>query len=137
MKQDSVSIKRQIGALYKVNEFIGSIGNLHRLLNLIMEESKKVLRAEASSLMLYDSESKELFFEVALGKKGKGVKRIRLKLGEGIAGTAAKESRIINLRDSTQDSHFYRKADSKSGFRTRSVLAAPLLRKGKLLGVLF
>ena len=129
-------LKRQIKTLYKVNEFIASISNLHRLLKLIMEESKKALCAEASSLMLYDPENKELFFEVALGKKGKGIKKIRLKLGEGIAGTAAKKTRIINVPDVTKSIYFYQGADSKSGFITRSVLAAPLLRKGKLIGVL-
>ncbi|GAJ04529.1 unnamed protein product, partial [marine sediment metagenome] len=72
MRQDLNSLKKQIKTLYKVNEFIASIGNLHHLLKLIMEESKKALCAETSSLMIYDPENKELFFEVALGKKGKG-----------------------------------------------------------------
>jgi len=129
-------LKRQIKTLYKVNEFIASIGNLHRLLKLIMEESKKALCAEASSLMLYDPGNKELFFEVALGKKGKGIKKIRLKLGQGIAGTCAKKRQIINVSNVAKNPHFYQGADSKSGFITRSVLAAPLLRKGKLIGVL-
>ncbi len=86
--------------------------------------------------MLYDPKSKELFFEVALGKKGEKVKKIRLKLGEGIAGTAAKMDKALNIPDVTKDPHFYKEADSRSGFKTKSILTVPLKRKGKLLGVL-
>ncbi|MCM8820364.1 MAG: ATP-binding protein [Candidatus Omnitrophica bacterium] len=123
--------------LEKISSFISSIYNLHRLLNLIMEESKNILKAEASSLLLYDKEKKELFFEVATGKKGIGVKTIKLKIGEGIAGVCAKEKRIINVKDVSKDKRFFSLADKKSHFKTKSILAVPLIgKKGKLLGVL-
>ncbi len=102
-----------------------------------MEESKNILKAEASSLLLYDREKKELFFEVARGEKGGGVKTIKLKLGEGIAGVCAKEKKIINVKDVSKDSRFFSYADKKSHFRTKSILAVPLTgKRGKLLGVL-
>ncbi|MCM8829775.1 MAG: ATP-binding protein [Candidatus Omnitrophica bacterium] len=123
--------------LEKISSFISSIYNLHQLLNLIMEESKNILKEEASSLLLYDKEKKELFFEVATGKKGIGVKTIKLKLGQGIAGTCAREKRIINVKDVSKDKRFFSLADKKSHFKTKSILAVPLIgKKGKLLGVL-
>jgi len=123
--------------LERISVFISSIHNLHQLLDLIMEESKNILKAEASSLLLYDREKKELFFEVARGEKGGGVKTIKLKLGEGIAGVCAKEKKIINVKDVSKDSRFFSYADKKSHFRTKSILAVPLTgKRGKLLGVL-
>ncbi|MCM8777554.1 MAG: ATP-binding protein [Candidatus Omnitrophica bacterium] len=123
--------------LEKISSFISSIYNLHRLLNLIMEESKNILKAEASSLLLYDKEKKQLFFEVATGKKGIGVRAIKLKLGQGIAGFCAKEKKIINVKDVLKDRRFFSLADKKSHFKTKSILAVPLTgKRGKLLGVL-
>jgi len=132
MTKRKTVLEKEIEALSRVNKFIASISNMHRLLDLIMEESKRIMNAEASSLMLYDPERKELFFEVALGKKGEKVKRIRLKLGQGIAGTAAKMDKVLNIPDVTKDPHFYKEADSRSGFKTKSILTVPLKRKGKL-----
>ncbi len=130
------SLKKQFEALQRVNSFISHITNLRKLLNLIMEESKKILNAEASSLLLYDPEEKNLYFEVATGKKGGKVKRIKLKLGEGIAGTCAKEKKIINVKDVRKDKRFFPYADRISKFKTRNILAMPLIRKNRLLGVL-
>ncbi|MCX8081807.1 MAG: ATP-binding protein [bacterium] len=123
--------------LKRISSFISSIYNLHQLLNLIMEESKNILKAEASSLLLYDREKKELFFEVATGEKGRDVKAIKLKLGQGIAGICAQEKRLINVKDVSKDKRFFSLADKKSHFKTKSILAVPLTgKKGKLLGVL-
>ena len=122
--------------LQRVTSFISQISNLHKLLNLIMEESKSILNAEASSLLLYNKNEKVLYFEVATGEKGSKVKKIKLKLGQGIAGMCAKEKEIINVEDVTKDKRWYRQADKKSAFRTRSILAMPIIRKRKLIGVL-
>ncbi|MCM8816231.1 MAG: ATP-binding protein [Candidatus Omnitrophica bacterium] len=128
--------KERFKTLKKVNSFISHITNLHKLLDSIMEESKKILNAEASSILLYDPNEKILCFEVAKGKKGEKVKDIKLKLGQGIAGHCAKTKKIINVKDAQKDKRFFSQADEKSHFTTRSILAVPLVRKRKLLGVL-
>lgn len=127
---------RIINALSRVGEFISSITDLNKLLELIMEESKVVADAEASSLMLYDGESNQLYFEIALGDKADAVKQIRLDLGEGIAGTCAKERRIINIQDASKDDRHFKQADQVSQFKTKSIMAVPLISKNKLIGVL-
>jgi len=129
-------LQRRLDTLQKVSSFILYITNLHQLLELIMEESKEILQAEASSLLLYDRKQKVLFFEVARGEKGDKLKRIKLKLGQGIAGICARDRRIVNVQDVRKESHFYALADKKSKFQTRNILAVPLVWKRKLLGVL-
>lgn len=128
--------QRIIDALYRVNSFMAEITDLKQLLNLILVESKQVIGAEASSLMLYDHSTDELFFEVALGEKGDQVKEIRLKVGEGIAGACAADRKTIVANDVSQDSRHYKKADKVSTFVTRNVLATPMVRKDKLIGIL-
>ncbi len=138
MKKDSeiTKLKKQFEVIYNVNSFIASIMDLNKLLSLIMEESKKVMNAEASSLMLYDEQSDDLYFEVALGDRGDAVKEVRLKMNEGIAGSAAKCRCPINVPDVKRDKRFYKLADKQSKFITKSILAVPLLRGDKLIGVL-
>ena len=131
-----VPLKQQFKTLQRVTSFISYIPNLSKLLNLIMEESKKILNAEASSLLLYDAKEKVLYFEVARGKKGKKLKQIKLKLNEGIAGTCAKERKIINVEDVNKDKRFFQLADKISKFKTKNILAIPLIRKKRLIGVL-
>jgi signal transduction histidine kinase len=135
-KKKGSSLKKEINTLYRISRFIDSITDLKELLRLIMEESKKVVDAEASSLLLYDREKDELYFEVALGDKGEKVKKIRLKRGEGVAGAVVKKKKAINVRDVQKTDVWYWSADRISGFKTRSLLAVPMIRKGNLVGVI-
>lgn len=131
-----ISVQRKIDALEKVAYFIDSIGNLNHLLSEIMRVSEKLLNAQASSVLLYDPKTKELYFEVALGKSGSKIVQKRVKMGQGIAGYAAATGKPVNVGDATRDSHFFKGFDVKTGFKTKSLLAIPLKRKNRLLGVL-
>ncbi len=127
---------RIVDALYRVANFIGYVGDLRQLLELIMNESKEVVDAEASSLMLYDPATNELFFEVALGEKGEAVKQIRLSMGDGIAGAAARNRSTIVVNDAKKDPRHFRRADEVTDFTTRNLIATPMIRSNRLIGVL-
>ena len=45
-------LKEKFETLERISSFISSISDLHKLLEKIMEESKEILNAEASSLLL-------------------------------------------------------------------------------------
>lgn len=130
---------RTVQAMYRVHKFIGAITDLDTLLEYITEESQLVAGAEASSIILYDPASEELYFHVALGDSGdpERLKReIRLKLGQGIAGVTAATRKSINVKDAQQDERFCRNADDATNFVTRSLLAVPMLEHDQLIGVL-
>ena len=132
-------MRRIVDALYRVHYLISAVTDLESLLERIMEESKEVARAEACSLMLYDRVNQELYFQVAQGKTGdqQALKsRVRLKLGQGIAGVAAATRTSINVRDVANDTRFYSDADEVSHFKTRNLLAVPLVDRDDLIGVL-
>lgn len=96
----------------------------------------EIVNAEVGSLLLYDEEKEELYFDVALGEKGEIIKKIRLKMGEGIAGSVAKTRKSLIVNDVKKDPRFFKKADEQSGFVTKSILCSPLIYKDKLLGVI-
>ncbi|MGB9822898.1 HD domain-containing phosphohydrolase [Thermodesulfovibrio sp.] len=95
-----------------------------------------LVNCEAASLLLFDKESEELYFDVALGEKAHKVKTIRLKLGQGIAGWVAQKKQAVIINDVQNDPRFFRGGDEKSGFTTKTMICLPVMIKEKLLGVI-
>lgn len=135
LQSTSLALEKKVQTLYRVNDFMASISDLTRLLTLIMQESKNIVDAEASSLMLYDPKTDELYFEVAKGGTEEAIKEIRLKMGEGIAGTVAKKRKELVVQDVKKDKRFAQRVDKATKFETRNILAVPMIRKDRLIGV--
>lgn len=121
--------------LLQANRILSSQLDISTVLKSVMELATKVVRAEASSLLLLDEATNELTVDVALGSAKERIKEIRLKLGEGIAGWVAKEKQALIVNDVTKEPRFTGKVDKSTNFVTRSILAVPLLVKGRLIGV--
>lgn len=122
--------------LLQANRIVSSKLNVDEVLEAVLELATKVVRAEASSMLLLDEKKNELYFDVAIGTAKESVKPIRLKVGEGIAGWVAKERQPLIVNDVTKDKRFTGKVDKSTNFKTRAILAVPLLSKGKLIGVI-
>jgi signal transduction histidine kinase/putative methionine-R-sulfoxide reductase with GAF domain len=120
--------------LVMVSRLLSSKLDISELLTTIMRLASRVVGAERASLYLLDEKAQELYFDIALGLP-EDVQKMRFKLGEGIAGTCAKESRSIIINDVSADPRHSKKADTKSGFITRSLLTCPMVIKGKAIGV--
>lgn len=101
-----------------------------------MEAITRLMRAETGSLLLLDREREELYFEVALGEKGKKLKEVRLKVGEGIAGWVAKHREPVVIHDVKRDPRFQGNVDKRSKFKTRNMVCVPVVIKGQVIGVL-
>jgi putative methionine-R-sulfoxide reductase with GAF domain len=99
--------------------------DLHRVLTAIMHAAERLTDAETSSLLLYDPETDELFFEVATGEKGEAVKQMRLKRGQGIAGHVLETGQPMLVADVTSDARHAKIVDETTGFVTRNLIAVP------------
>ncbi len=138
-KDPGDEMARIVDALHRVHQLQGVITDLDALLERIVEESRQVARAEASSLLLYDSAGDDLYFHVALGERGDQEslkRRVRLRLGQGIAGAAAQLRQTIVTDNAQEDPRFFAEADVASRFSTRSLLAVPMIERDALIGVL-
>lgn len=136
MVQKLQSFNERLQFLHKISREISSKKPLPRLLTEIMEHSKLLMRAEASSLLLYDPEEKKLFFSIATGDMGELVKQFTIDMGQGIAGWVAQHREPLVIEDCYQDPRFNPDFDKKSQFRTKSMICVPLIRKKELLGVI-
>ncbi|MCE9584300.1 MAG: PP2C family protein-serine/threonine phosphatase, partial [Planctomycetes bacterium] len=62
---------------------------------------------------------------------------IRFPIGKGIAGHVAATKEIVNIADAYQDPRFNPEFDRKTGYKTQTILCAPLLtRDNEVIGVL-
>jgi signal transduction histidine kinase len=127
---------RVANTFLRIDHIMTTITDLRQLLRLVMVEAEQLVDAETSSLLLYDEQTNELFFEIAMGPQGEKLKEIRLSMEEGIAGYSARTREPVNVYDCQNDPRFFKKADKQSTFTTRNLVAVPLLRKEKLIGIL-
>jgi phosphoserine phosphatase len=96
--------------------------DLRALLAQIVDAGRDLLDAERGSVFLHDPATGELFTLVATGSG-----EIRIPPGRGIAGECAQRREVINVPDCYADPRFDSSFDRQSGFRTRCLLAVPLI----------
>lgn len=128
----------QVDRLLATIEFskaLVSAYDMETLLTAILQRIKEIIPAENWSLLLIDPQTGELYFAVIVGLAPETVKDIRLKPGEGIAGTVAQTGQPIFIPDVDRDPRFAARVDSQTGFDTRSIIALPLLVRGEVIGV--
>lgn len=142
MKEENNQIEQlegmvqELNYLHQVSQRISEKKDIDVLLHEIMESCKEVTNAEASSLLIYDEDEDNLYFEVALGIGGEAVKKIICNMGEGIAGWVALNRQPLLVPDCYADERFNPDFDKQSGFVTRSMLCVPMLKDEKLVGVI-
>ncbi|MDH4162146.1 MAG: diguanylate cyclase [Nitrospirota bacterium] len=122
----------RLSILLKIGLRLTAERDLDRLLRMIIEETTSVMDADRSSLFLIDRERDEMWAKIA---EGAGTTEIRFPVGTGIAGTVGRTGEIINIPDAYQDSRFNPEFDKRTGFRTASILCAPLRNmQGAIIG---
>ena len=127
---------QDLTTLVEVTAIINSSLDLDTVIRSVMEKAQEVMNAEASSVLLLNPETNRLEVQSALGQVGEKVKAtVSLEVGQGIAGWVAKTGQPLNVPDVSKDERFFGQVDQMTGFRTRSILAAPLEVKGKIIGV--
>lgn len=138
MKSKVSELKKKIKSLESLIDaslIFSSTLDIDTLLNIILQKAEELMDAEASSVFRIDEEKKELYFITARGEKGKEVKEIRIPMGKGIVGWVAQHKKPLLVPDVTKDSRWFSGVDKKTKFVTRSILAVPLMVKGKIIGV--
>jgi signal transduction histidine kinase len=125
--------EKTVRALRDVGLALGSTLDLDQLLELILGKITELLEADRATLYLLDEGRRMLISRVILGGE---VRSIELPVGEGIAGHVAKHGRIARVKDAYRDKRFQRNWDDLTGYRTRSILAAPMKNHvGRTIGV--
>ena len=129
---DQTRLRLQI--LVETNQLLMSTVEPDDLIQVILESAMHLFSLEGSSLALIDKTEQKLVFAVILGKTK--LEEFRIELGQGIAGCVAQSGQGVVCNDASQDPRFFPGIDEKSGFRTRSILCAPLKQRDRVVGVI-
>jgi diguanylate cyclase (GGDEF)-like protein len=119
-----------------IGKLITSSLEIHEIVDGVMVEIKSFFNPEHWSLLRLDHASDELYFIYIQGHEIGRLKKFRLKNGEGIAGTVAKTGRSIFVPDARSDPRFSDRVDKIIDFRTRSIIAVPLIHRDVVYGVI-
>jgi class 3 adenylate cyclase/CheY-like chemotaxis protein len=126
---------REIAGMVEVAKAIISVLDLDTLLTGIMELSKDVVAAEASSLLVMEPDRRRLRFHVATGRAGLAMEGGTIEVGQGIAGHVAETGEPLLIEDAYADPRFDPSFDKKTGFQTRSLLTVPLKTRDGVIGL--
>lgn len=123
--------RRRLTGMREVATALAGRLELDELLRVIIGKVSELLDCDRATLFVIDEERRELWSRVIEGSD-----TIRLPLGSGIAGYVGATGLPLNLADAYTDPRFDARFDEKNSFRTRSLLAVPILSpEGKVVGV--
>ena len=122
------------GLLSNLSAVISGQASLQSLMDSVLDQACGLVGADRAALFILDEHKNELWTFIG---KGEDAQVIRVPVGDGIAGTVAYTGETLNVTDAYLDNRFSRAADRKTGYRTRSILAAAVRNsKNKIVGVL-
>jgi len=133
--KETRSKKIHLSTFNEIGKALTSSLDLKEILNIVMEKISEILKPNNWSLLLMDEEKGDMRFEIVVGEGSDKLRGMRLKVGEGVAGWVAKEKKPLLVPDVSKDERFCKRMDEATTFKTNSVIAVPLITRGKCLGV--
>ena len=117
-----------------------SLGEAERdhseLLTSVVTVARALFGAAAASVFLLDEQSDELVFEAVSGAGEDHLVGERFPASRGIAGWVLGAQEPLVISDLTDNPVFARDLAETTGYVPRSMMAAPLLRREEIVGVM-
>ncbi len=122
-----------IDLLLQVNNDLAVSNSLTQALDTLVNITSSVIGAERGTVFINDSETQELYSRVAQGNLNR---EIRVMSNQGIAGWVFTNNTGAIVNDAYKDERFHKSVDMRTGYRTKSILCAPLRTvSGEIIGV--
>jgi signal transduction histidine kinase len=131
-KQNGERIAR-LERLIEISLSLNSTLSKPLLLELITNAGQELTNTEACSILLVDHKSGQLYFEAATNLPG--IHSIVVPM-DSIAGWVVQNGEALIVPDAQSDSRWFSRTDRQSTFTTKSILAAPLITRGNVIGVM-
>ena len=124
----------ELATLNRVGQTVTRSLQLDQVLNLILEQIRGALQAEAASIALVEQD--KLVFKVAAGPSAEQVKRFALDLGQGLVGWCVQEGKPVLVPDARVDPRHFGEVDARTAFVTRTVVCVPMVAEGRTIGAI-
>ncbi|PJZ69322.1 serine/threonine protein phosphatase [Leptospira perolatii] len=131
------SLKKRIlelSLLYEFEKLTVAEKSIQELGNWLLDKVLQFLEAKAGTIYLADPALESLRILAARGIPEEAIHLIQVPYGEGISGWVAKEKQSLLIQNLDEDPRYDKNAKYK--FEANSLISAPLLYRGELLGVI-
>jgi signal transduction histidine kinase len=138
MKKDP-SLRSQLRSyqrLMDISRDLASILEVDSLLDKIVHIAIELCSARAASILLFNENSRQLYFQTTTNLEKPMMRGINVPLEGSIAGWVVLNKQPVIIPDVHQDHRFFYRVEQATQFITTSLMAVPLITKGKVLGVL-
>jgi nitrate/nitrite-specific signal transduction histidine kinase len=125
--------RRQLEALYRADEELYRHLQLDEVLQALVDVAVDILRADKSSLMVWDAQRKRLVVQAAHGFSPETMAQMSFALGEGVVGRVAISGEPAIVEDTHADPRVVRRITEAEGIR--SFMHAPIEIGGQVFGV--
>ncbi|HYA27036.1 MAG TPA: HD-GYP domain-containing protein, partial [Thermodesulfovibrionales bacterium] len=125
-----------LSALRTIDMAISSSLDLHITLDIFVAEAVSQLNVDAANVLLLNSRSNLLDYAASRGFRTSALKHSHLHVGEGYAGTAVLENRIVSIPNLTKEATGFKRSKLLEGEDFITYYAVPLVAKGHVVGVL-
>lgn len=121
----------------KIGQIITSSLNPNEVFRRVMKVIGDFFSPRNWSLLLMETGTGKLKFEIAMGIDANKLKDVYIERGEGIAGWVAENGKPLVVEDVSKDPRFSQRLDKILDFKTRSVVCVPLLNgNNRVVGVI-
>merc|ERR1712217_71331 len=120
----AIVTSERAGALLQMIQSLSQDLGAQSLILTVTMHANELVQADRCTVFLVDAKKQQLWsISTDSGKE------IRIPQSAGIAGECCMQGKLIAIPDAYQDSRFNQEIDKKTGYRTKSILAVPLLRR--------
>jgi signal transduction histidine kinase len=134
--QSVVQKSKELHILFEIEQDVNAALDLDELLDRLLRRAMEVVSAEAGSILLRERATDELYFRSAAGEARDAIKRIRLQMGEGVAGWVAAQRQPLIVNDPANEPRHYRDLAETVAFIPRNLLCVPLFGETEVLGAI-
>lgn len=127
---------RRLEHLSEVIRSLTSAIELEPFLQTVVSVACELTDSEAASILELDEQSESLHFLASPLVHKDTVRTVQIPVNASLAGLAVREQKSLRSLDVPKDGRHFREVDFALAFETRSLVAVPLIVRGKVLGVL-
>lgn len=135
-EQDQTSLLERYRRLAEISRNLASTVDLNILLNRVTSAAAQMCNAEAASILLYDENKQQLYFESATNLEEPLMRGLIVPVEGSIAGWIVTERQPIIIDDTRNDPRHFSQIGKATNVTTDSLLGVPLIAKDKVIGAL-
>ena len=126
----------ELRSIRSIDQAISTRTNIHKILNLILEEVTNRLGVDAADILTLDSDTLMLEYAAQRGYRFHLIENARVRLGEGLAGKVVLDGHLVQTRDlpGVQPNQKFNEMWNAEGFN--EYFAMPLIINRQNKGVL-